>query len=110
MIAAILDVFIGAVYGPKSDVEKKQGFIGFSCKYCVYFNKYWKFSIILIDYIFLLLGDTISQNMFKNFESFDDWCKSFWCGFSIFFPAVSGFLAGTNKSGELKVINFFFNY
>jgi len=41
--------------------------------------------------------------MFKNFESFDDWCKSFWCGFGIFFPAVSGFLAGTNKSGELKV-------
>lgn len=42
--------------------------------------------------------------MFKHFDTFDDWCKHFWCGFSIFFPAVSGFLAGTNKSGELKVI------
>jgi hypothetical protein len=41
--------------------------------------------------------------MFKNFKSFDEWCKSFWSGFGIFFPAVSGFLAGTNKSGELKV-------
>lgn len=32
MVAAILDVFIGALYGPKSDIERKQGFIGFSCK------------------------------------------------------------------------------
>eukprot|EP00102_Acyrthosiphon_pisum_P016810 XP_008187908.1 PREDICTED: bumetanide-sensitive sodium-(potassium)-chloride cotransporter isoform X1 [Acyrthosiphon pisum] len=77
IIAAILDVFIGAIYGPKTDSEKNQGFIGFS----------W----VAINY-----------NIFKNFETFDDWCKSFWYGFSIFFPAVSGFLAGTNKSGELK--------
>lgn len=45
--------------------------------------------------------------MFKNYGSFDNWSKSFWCGFGIFFPAVSGFLAGTNKSGELKVILIF---
>ncbi|CAI6365712.1 unnamed protein product [Macrosiphum euphorbiae] len=77
IIAAILDVFIGAIYGPKTESEKNEGFIGFS----------W----VAINY-----------NMFKNFETFDDWCKSFWYGFSIFFPAVSGFLAGTNKSGELK--------
>lgn len=66
-------------------------------------NNHYHFNRISI-YKFILLGDAINQNMFKNFESFDDWRKSFWCGFSIFFPAVSGFLAGTNKSGELKVI------
>jgi len=32
IIAAVLDVFIGAIYGPKSDSEKNSGFIGFSCK------------------------------------------------------------------------------
>lgn len=32
MIVAILDVFIGAIYGPKNNEEKKIGFIGFSCK------------------------------------------------------------------------------
>lgn len=53
--------------------------------------------------MYFFLGDAINNNIFKN-ETFDDWCKSFWYGFSIFFPAVSGFLAGTNKSGELKVI------
>ncbi|XP_025421487.1 bumetanide-sensitive sodium-(potassium)-chloride cotransporter [Sipha flava] len=77
MITTILNVFIGAIYGPKNDFEKNHGFIGFS----------WV---------------AINHNMFKNFKSFDEWCKSFWSGFGIFFPAVSGFLAGTNKSGELK--------
>jgi len=42
--------------------------------------------------------------MFKHYNTFDDWSQSFWCGFGVFFPAISGFLAGTNKSGELKVI------
>lgn len=32
MIAAILDVFVGAIYGPKNKDEKDGGFIGFSCK------------------------------------------------------------------------------
>ena len=32
IIAAILDVFIGAICGPKNDSEKNEGFIGFSCK------------------------------------------------------------------------------
>jgi len=32
IIAAILDVFIGAIYGPKTESEKNEGFIGFSCK------------------------------------------------------------------------------
>lgn len=32
MAAAVLDVFIGAIYGPKSESEVKQGFVGLSCK------------------------------------------------------------------------------
>lgn len=32
MVVAILDVFIGAIYGPKSEDEKSRGFVGFSCK------------------------------------------------------------------------------
>lgn len=68
--------------------------------------------IVLIEYFInlqycFLQGDAINHNLFKNFDTFDNWSKSFWCGFGIFFPAVSGFLAGTNKSGELKVIYHF---
>lgn len=33
MVVAILDVFVGAIYGPKNENEKAQGFIGFSCMY-----------------------------------------------------------------------------
>lgn len=32
MVVAILDVFVGAIYGPKSEAEKNEGFVGFSCK------------------------------------------------------------------------------
>lgn len=58
----------------------------------------------------MLLGDAINHNIFKNYNSFNGLSQSFWCGFGIFFPAVSGFLAGTNKSGELKVILLFNTY
>jgi len=29
---AILDVFIGAIYGPKNIEDKDNGFVGFSCE------------------------------------------------------------------------------
>ncbi|XP_050520398.1 solute carrier family 12 member 3 isoform X2 [Daktulosphaira vitifoliae] len=77
IIAAIINVIAGVIFGPKSSYENDQGFIGFS-------------------------QTAFNHNLFKNFESFEDWSKSFWCAFAIFFPAASGFLAGTNKSGELK--------
>ncbi|XP_050441187.1 bumetanide-sensitive sodium-(potassium)-chloride cotransporter isoform X2 [Adelges cooleyi] len=77
IVIAILNVLIGAIVGPQTKYEKDLGFIGFS----------WT---------------AINHNLFKNFESVEDWFKSFWCGFAVFFPAASGFLAGTNKSGELK--------
>lgn len=69
-----------------------------------HFKNIFLFTLTIYSfYLNFLSGDAINHNMFKKFETFDDWCKSFWCAFGIFFPAVSGFLAGTNKSGELKV-------
>jgi hypothetical protein len=33
IVAAIIDFMVGAIVGPRSDLQQAQGFVGFNCEY-----------------------------------------------------------------------------
>lgn len=80
LIAAQIVFVIGSFIGPVSDEEKSQGFTGYSMKT-------WERNVES-DYREGLDGDTTKQDFFSVF--------------GVFFPAVTGIVAGANLSGDLK--------
>ncbi|KAL1488426.1 hypothetical protein ABEB36_014899 [Hypothenemus hampei] len=77
LIVAIFDFLIGCLIGPKNDVTKAKGFVGFN-------------------------GTLLWKNMFPNYRSSEGITYDFFKVFAIFFPAATGILAGANISGDLK--------
>ncbi|CAG7828067.1 unnamed protein product [Allacma fusca] len=80
LIAAQVDYVVGTIIGPVSDQEKAQGFTGFST-------------------------DTWNENFGPDYRvdrqgSGNE--QSFFSVFGVFFPAVTGIVAGANLSGDLK--------
>ncbi|XP_072938252.1 bumetanide-sensitive sodium-(potassium)-chloride cotransporter isoform X2 [Epargyreus clarus] len=77
LLAAIGDVCIGTIIGPKSELEEAQGFIGYNMS-------------------------ILYSNMGPDYREFEGVEHNFFSVFSIFFPAATGILAGANISGDLK--------
>lgn len=79
LLAAIGDFLIGTVIGPKSDLEKAKGFLGYNMT-------------------------LLQTNFFSDYryDKSTDKEHDFFSVFSIFFPAATGILAGANISGDLE--------
>ncbi|XP_031638851.1 bumetanide-sensitive sodium-(potassium)-chloride cotransporter isoform X2 [Contarinia nasturtii] len=77
LLIAIGDFFIGTIFGPKSDIEKAKGFVGYN-------------------------ATIFRQNLQPDYRVHDGVQHNFFTVFSIFFPAATGILAGANISGDLK--------
>lgn len=66
--------------------------------------KYENFSL------FLFLATLVKQNMQPDYRPLNGEPQDFFSVFAIFFPAASGFLAGANISGDLRVSESFFQF
>ncbi|XP_036338129.1 bumetanide-sensitive sodium-(potassium)-chloride cotransporter-like isoform X2 [Rhagoletis pomonella] len=77
LLVAIGDFIIGSLIGPKSELEKAEGFIGYN------------FTIF-------------KENLFADYRKEDGVQHDFFSVIAIFFPAATGILAGANISGDLK--------
>nr|CAD7437551.1 unnamed protein product [Timema bartmani] len=77
LIASQVDFVVGSIMGPKSDLEKAKGFVGYNM-------------------------ETFSSNIWSDYREFEGVEHSFFSVFSVFFPAVTGIVAGANLSGDLK--------
>ncbi|CAG7838637.1 unnamed protein product [Allacma fusca] len=80
LIAAQVDFIIGSFIGPVSDEEKAQGFVSYNM-------------------------ETWNQNIGPDYRKGldgDDSQQGFFSVFGVFFPAVTGIVAGANLSGDLK--------
>ncbi|KAF4526779.1 hypothetical protein B566_EDAN012319 [Ephemera danica] len=72
-----VDFIIGSFWGPLDDEERAKGFIGYDSK------TFW----------------TNMDADYRNYEGVD---HDFFSVFAVFFPAVTGIVAGANLSGDLK--------
>ncbi|XP_004525272.1 bumetanide-sensitive sodium-(potassium)-chloride cotransporter isoform X2 [Ceratitis capitata] len=77
LLVAIADFLIGSLIGPKSELEKAEGFIGYN--YTIF-----------------------KQNLFSDYRVENGVHHDFFSVIAIFFPAATGILAGANISGDLK--------
>ncbi|XP_066994465.2 bumetanide-sensitive sodium-(potassium)-chloride cotransporter isoform X2 [Anabrus simplex] len=77
LIASQLDFIIGSIVGPKSDLETARGFVGYNMK-------------------------TFKENLWRDYRRFEGVDHDFFSVFAVFFPAVTGIVAGANLSGDLK--------
>jgi solute carrier family 12 sodium/potassium/chloride transporter 2 len=80
LIAAQVDFVVGTFIGPVDDKEKAEGFIGYN-------------------------PDTFATNFWSDYRTAygdDDTKQDFFSVFGVFFPAVTGIVAGANLSGDLK--------
>ncbi|XP_011179671.1 bumetanide-sensitive sodium-(potassium)-chloride cotransporter isoform X2 [Zeugodacus cucurbitae] len=77
LLVAIGDFLIGSLIGPKSDVEKAEGFVGYN------------FTIF-------------KENLISDYRKENGVQHDFFSVIAIFFPAATGILAGANISGDLK--------
>ncbi|KAF5300126.1 hypothetical protein FQR65_LT09216 [Abscondita terminalis] len=77
LLIAILDFVIGSIIGPKDDVSKAKGFVGYDTK-------------------------LFKENFYPDFRYSEGVNHGFFSVFSVFFPAATGILAGANISGDLK--------
>ncbi|XP_067646757.1 bumetanide-sensitive sodium-(potassium)-chloride cotransporter isoform X2 [Eurosta solidaginis] len=77
LLIAIGDFVIGSFIGPKSEVEKAKGFIGYN--YTIF-----------------------KQNLLADYRVENGVHHDFFSVIAIFFPAATGILAGANISGDLK--------
>ncbi|XP_021952830.1 solute carrier family 12 member 3 [Folsomia candida] len=80
LIAAQVNFIIGSFIGPVDDLEKAKGFPGYNAE--TFVTNFWS------DYRTAYGEDTTKQD--------------FWTVFGVFFPAVTGIVAGANLSGDLK--------
>ncbi|CAH1407142.1 unnamed protein product [Nezara viridula] len=77
LIASQLDFVIGSIVGPKTQIEEAKGFVGYN------------------------LG-VFKKNLMSDYRLFEGVEHDFFSVFSVFFPAVTGIVAGANLSGDLK--------
>uniref|UniRef100_A0A6A7FYV2 Na+/K+/2Cl-cotransporter protein n=1 Tax=Hirondellea gigas TaxID=1518452 RepID=A0A6A7FYV2_9CRUS len=77
LIGSQIDFLIGAFVGPLDDESQARGFVGLSA---VVFN----------------------ENMGADYRPVDGQEQGFFSVFAVFFPAVTGIVAGANLSGDLK--------
>ena len=77
LIAAQVVFVIGTFMGPMNDLEKAQGFTGYS-------------------------KETWDRNIDADYREEDGTQHNFFSVFGVFFPAVTGIVAGANLSGDLK--------
>lgn len=81
LVFAQIVFIIGSIMGPKTDEEVAKGFIGYSV-------------------------ETFEENFGSDYASFEGTEHDFFSVFAVFFPAVTGIVAGANLSGDLKVNSF----
>ncbi|KYQ51345.1 Bumetanide-sensitive sodium-(potassium)-chloride cotransporter [Trachymyrmex zeteki] len=77
LLVAIGDFMIGTFVGPKSDLERAEGFVGYS-------------------------AELFKENFYPNYRYSEGVEHNFFSVLAIFFPAATGILAGANISGDLK--------
>jgi len=77
LIASQIDFVVGFFMGPQSEEEKAQGFVGMN-------------------------SDLLSANLKNDYRTFEGQDYNFFGVFGVFFPAVTGIVAGANLSGDLK--------
>ncbi|XP_047501721.1 bumetanide-sensitive sodium-(potassium)-chloride cotransporter-like [Penaeus chinensis] len=77
LIGSQIDFVIGFFMGPLDDLERAQGFVG-------------------------LTSGIFERNIGPDFRTFDGEQYGFFGVFGVFFPAVTGIVAGANLSGDLK--------
>ncbi|XP_018008645.2 bumetanide-sensitive sodium-(potassium)-chloride cotransporter [Hyalella azteca] len=77
LIGSQVDFVIGAFVGPLDDTERAQGFVGLS-------------------------GELFSRNFYNDFRYAEGSDQNLFSVFAVFFPAVTGIVAGANLSGDLK--------
>lgn len=77
IIAAILDFLIGALWGPRSELDVAKGFNGFSM-------------------------DVLKSNLKSDFRFSEGLDQNILTVFAIYFPSVTGIQAGANICGDLK--------
>ncbi len=76
LVISQVDFLVGSFLPPKPEQEAK-GFVGYSVK-------------------------TLSENLASSYSQEDGNSQSFFTVFAVFFPAVTGIVAGANLSGDLK--------
>ena len=77
LLLAIVDFMIGTFIGPKDDLERAKGFIGYN-------------------------ADLFMENFQSDYRYSEGVQHNFFSVLAIFFPAATGILAGANISGDLK--------
>ncbi|XP_069156705.1 bumetanide-sensitive sodium-(potassium)-chloride cotransporter isoform X3 [Procambarus clarkii] len=77
LIGAQVDFLVGAFMGPLDDLETAQGFVG-------------------------LNGHVLTLNAAPDYRKSEGRDQGFFSVFGVFFPAVTGIVAGANLSGDLK--------
>ncbi|XP_076393216.1 sodium chloride cotransporter 69 [Megachile rotundata] len=77
LLLAIADFMIGTFIGPKDDLERAKGFMGYN-------------------------ADLFMENFHPDYRYSEGMEHNFFSVLAIFFPAATGILAGANISGDLK--------
>ncbi|XP_066989480.1 bumetanide-sensitive sodium-(potassium)-chloride cotransporter-like isoform X3 [Macrobrachium rosenbergii] len=77
LIGSQIDFIVGAFIGPTSTEEEAQGFLGFNL-------------------------EVIKENVIADYRRFEGSNQNIFSVFGVFFPAVTGIVAGANLSGDLK--------
>ncbi|CAB3385070.1 Hypothetical predicted protein [Cloeon dipterum] len=77
LIFSQIDFIIGTFWGPLDVEEQAKGFVGYS-------------------------SEVLKQNWGPDYREFEGVQHDFFSVFAVFFPAVTGIVAGANLSGDLK--------